>query len=99
MEADIVISIAMVTGAVLLFNQLGRIFRARMLHRTIREALSRDSALTPELLDRIEEKQPQSGGDSRIGLVLLALGLALFCFGMIQGDAEDIRNLGGIALF
>jgi hypothetical protein len=99
MEADMVISIALVTGAVLIISQFGRILRARMLHKTVREALMRDSNLTPELLDKIEEQKAASNSDGRIGLVLLALGAALFCYGLIQGDADDIRNLAGIALF
>jgi hypothetical protein len=99
MEADMVISIALVSGFVLFFNQVGRILRAYAMHRTVREALSRDSNLTPELLDRIEEQKSSALGDGRVGLVLLALAAALFCFGLIQGDPDDIRNLAGIAVF
>ena len=100
MEADIVISIAVVTGVVLIINQLGRIARSRMLHKTVREALSRDSNLTPELLASIEEQQPaRGGGDGRTGLVLLALGWAVLGFGALTGDVEDFRNVAGIALF
>jgi hypothetical protein len=99
MEADIVISIALVSGVVLIFNQIGRILRARAMHKTIREALSRDSNLTPELLDRIEQEKNGGFGDTRMGLVLVALAAALFAYGLIQGDADDIRNLASIAVF
>ncbi|MGH8574050.1 MAG: hypothetical protein ACREX8_15970, partial [Gammaproteobacteria bacterium] len=97
MEADIIITIALVSGAVLIFHQLGRIIRASMLHRTVREALGKESNLTPALLERIEE--PKSGrlNDGRIGLVLLALAAALFGTGLIQGDADG--ELASIALF
>ena len=100
MEADIIITIALVTGFVLLVSHVAKIIRGRMLHQTIREAIRSDSGLTPALLDRIDEPQRAGGsGDDRIGLVLLALGAALFCYGLIQGDADDIRNRSGIALF
>jgi hypothetical protein len=99
MEADIIITIALVGGAVLIFHQLGRIIRASMLHRTVREALSRDGNLAPELLDRIEEQKTSGLGDGRAGLVLVALAAALFAFGLIQGDPEDVRNLASIAVF
>jgi hypothetical protein len=100
MAADIIISIAISVAIVLIFNQLGRIIRTMILHRTIRKGMIHNSALTPELLDRIETQQPDSGfGDDRIGLVLLAIGLAIVGFGVIQGDPDDIRNTAGVALF
>jgi hypothetical protein len=100
MEADIVMTIAMATAVVLIISQFTRVMRAMMLHRTVREALTRESALTPELLEKIDEQKPAGGGgDDRIGLVLLAIGLAILGYGVITGDAEDIRNLAGISLF
>jgi len=100
MAADIIISIAIAVAVVLIFNQLGRVIRTMILHRTIRKGMIHNSTLTPELLDRIETTKPETGfGDDRIGLVLLAIGLAILGFGVIQGDAEDIRNTAGVALF
>jgi ABC-type phosphate transport system permease subunit len=101
MEADIVMMIAFATAAVLIVNQLGRVLRAMMLHRTIRKGIEHNNALTPELFDKIEEQKGTAGGfgDDRIGLVLLAIGLATVGFGLIQGNAENIRNLTSIALF
>jgi hypothetical protein len=98
MEYDLLIFAVLTTGAVLIVNQLARIVRTSMMHRTIREAINRDNAAVPALLEGIEEK-PAPSSDDRTGLVLLALGAAVFLFGVIQGDAEDIRNMGGIALF
>jgi len=100
MEVDIIMTIALATAVILIVNQIGRILRARMLHRTIREGLSRDSNLTPELLDRIDDEKPATGsGDDRIAVVLIAIGLAVLGYGLITGDADDIRNMTGIALF
>jgi ABC-type phosphate transport system permease subunit len=101
MEADIVMMIAFATAAVLIVNQLARIVRTMILHRTIRKGIEHNSPMTPDLFARIEEQKSSSGGlgDDRIGLVLLAIGLATVGFGLIQGNAENIRNLSSIALF
>jgi hypothetical protein len=98
MEFDVLIFGVLTAGAVLIVNQLARIVRARILHRTIREAIGRDSAFLPALLEGVEEKAAPAR-DDRTGLVLIALGTAVFLFGVVQGDADDIRNMAGIALF
>ena len=99
MEADIVITISLVTAFVMFVNQIGRIIRSNSMHRTVREALTRDSNLTPDLLDKIEQEKNGGFGDTRLGLVLVALAAALLAYGLIQGDADDIRNLASIAMF
>ena len=99
MEADIVITISLVAGFAILVTQIGRIIRTSAMHRTVREALTRDSNLTPDLLEKIEQEKNEGFGDTRLGLVLVALAAALVVFGLIQGDAEDIRNLASIAVF
>lgn len=101
MEEDIVIAIAIATAAVLIVNQLGRILRTMMLHQTIRRGFSEGSPLAPELLDRIEAKRTgQSFADDRIGVVLIAIGLAVFGFGIIaNSDPDDIRSAVGASLF
>ena len=99
MEADIVITISLVTAFAILVNQIGRIIRTSAMHRTVREALTRDSNLTPDLLEKIEQEKNGGFGDTRMGLVLVALAAALLAYGLIQGDADDIRNLASIAVF
>lgn len=99
MQADIAISIALVTGFVLFINQIGRIMRAYAMHKTVREALSRNSDLTPDLLDRIEQDKGMSFGDGRIGIVLVAIAAAIIVFGLIEGDSNGIRESAEIAIF
>lgn len=100
MAGDVITMIAIMTAVVLMANQLGRVFRAMMMHRTVREAMTRDNGLAPQLLDRIDqEKAPAFFGEDRIAIVLLAIGFAILGFGILTGDAEDVRNAGGIALF
>jgi hypothetical protein len=100
MNPDTAMMIAVMTATVLIANQLGRVLRAMMLHRTIRKGMERNSPLAPELLDKIEEqKSPGGFGDDRIGLVLIAIGLAIFGYGLTTGEAPHIREMGGIAMF
>ena len=98
--SDVFITIALITGAVLILVQLGRLLRARMLHKTIRDAISRDNAAVPELLAGIGEGQSPAGlNDDRTGIVLIALGLALLAFAALQGSEDALRQMGGASVF
>ena len=98
--SDVFITVALITGAVLVLVQLGRLLRARMLHKTIRDAISRDNAAVPELLAGIGEEQSPGGvNDDRTAMVLIALGLALLAFSALQGSADALRQIGGASVF
>ena len=99
MNEDVLMMIAMVTGAVLIVGHLSRVRRTNLLQQTIREAIRSNSGLTPALLEKIDEQQPSGSSDDRTGLVLLALGAALFCYALIAGDPKEAREIAGIALF
>jgi peptidoglycan/LPS O-acetylase OafA/YrhL len=96
---DILIFAVLVTGAVLVITQIGRLWRASIQHKTIREAIIRESAAVPELLAGVEEAKPSGSNDDRTAFVLLAIALALFLSALIQGDPDDLRNMGSAALF
>ncbi|HEX9953956.1 MAG TPA: hypothetical protein VGB48_01925 [Allosphingosinicella sp.] len=98
MEQDVLIFAVLTTGAVAIITQFARLLRSSMLHRTIRKAINNDSSAVPHLLAGIEEKSGP-GSDDRTGLVLVAIGVAICLFGLIQGDADDIRNTASIAVF
>ena len=100
-DIDVVLVVAaLTTGAVLIVIQLGRLWRAGMQHKTIREAISRDSSIVPELLARVQpEQRPAGGNDDRTAMVLIALGLALVVFALIEGDADDIGTMVGASVF
>lgn len=81
-----------------------RLLQAWLLHRTLREAISKDSAHAGMLVDRIGRNdfggpRADPGADDRTGMVLVALGIALAGFSMIVGDPEWLRYGLGAALF
>ncbi len=100
-DLDVVlIFAALTTGAVLIIIQLGRLWRAGMLHKTIREAISRDSPAAAELVAGVgEEQKPVGANDDRTALVLIALGLALLLFSALQGSEDTLRQMGGASVF
>lgn len=86
-------------GAVLIVAHLVRLWRTAIIHKTLRDAISRDNnSLGPLLAEGIEPPAPVYN-DGRNGILLIAVALALATFGLIQGDPDDIRNLGGAAVF
>jgi hypothetical protein len=100
-DIDVVLVFAVLTtGAVLIIIQLGRLWRAAMLHKSIREAISRDNAAVSELIAGIEEeRKPTGGNDDRTALVLIALGLGLLIFSALQNSEDALRQMGGASVF
>ena len=100
-DLDVVlVAAAMATAAVLIVIQLGRLWRTGMLHKTIREAISRDSPNVAELLaGAADEQRPAGGNDDRTALVLIALGLALLLFSALQNSEDALRQMGGASVF
>lgn len=100
-------NITMVALFVVGFFLLARLLHAWMLHRSIRRALEAKSDAVSPLIDKLNKPYEHLGGqpgadtpgDDRNGLVLLAIGLAMAGFGVIQGHEELIRISAGAALF
>ena len=101
--------ITMVALLVVGFFLLARLLHAWMLHRSIRRALDAKSEAVSPLIDKLNKpyehiswqggKETVSGGDDRNALVLLAIGLAMAGFGLIQGHEQLIRTAAGASLF
>ena len=100
-DLDVVlVAAAMATAAVLIVIQLGRLWRTGMLHKTLREAISRDRNNVAELLaGAADEPKPAGANDDRTALVLIALGLALLLFSALQGSEDALRQMGGASVF
>ena len=99
-------NITMVALFVVGFFLLARLLHAWMLHRSIRRALDAKSYAVSPLIDKLNKpyehlggQSPDTPGDDRNALVLLAIGLAMAGFGLIQGHEQLIRTAAGAALF
>ena len=99
-------NITMVALFVIGFFLLARLLHAWMLHRSIRRALEAKSDAVSPLIDKLNKpyehiggQSPDTPGDDRNALVLLAIGLAMAGFGIIQGHEELVRISAGAALF
>jgi len=104
-------NITMVALFVIGFFLLARLIHAWMLHRSIRRALEAKSDAVAPLIDKLNKPYEHLGAlgaaassntgsnEDRNALVLLAIGLAMAGFGLIQGHEELIRISAGAALF
>lgn len=100
MGEDVLVAGIIGVVAVLIVTQIARLLKAGMQHRTIREAISRDNNAVPELLSAMEAPPRRFFMDeSRIAFVLIALGVALVLAVALQGNMNDLREVGGLALF
>lgn len=99
MQADIAAFITI--GAVVAFiaNQILKTWRTLAKQRTLRDALSRGVTISPDLLVEAERAPEPGSNDLRNGMVLIALALAIFGFGLIQNSPDAVRGMSGIALF
>jgi hypothetical protein len=81
-----------------------RLIQAWLLHRSLREAIKRDSAHAGMLVDRIGRSdldgiRVESGTDDRTGMVLIAIALAIAGFSLIANQQDWLRLGLGAALF
>jgi len=99
MEADIAgfITVGLVTAFIA--GQIFRTLRTHSAQKTLREAIMRGVTVTPEMLVEAEKSAEPGANDLRIGMVLIALSLAIVGFGLIQGSTDAIKGTAGISLF
>jgi hypothetical protein len=65
---------------------------------TYRAAIEQGQELTPELLERLGERQPKNR-DLRRGVVSLFIGLAFVVFGLILGEEDAVRPMIAVGVF
>lgn len=105
-------NITMVALFVVGFFLVSRLIHAWMMHRSIRRALDAKSDSVTPLIEKLNKPYEHIGpwklgttgsssgnNEDRNGLVLLAIGLAMAGFGLIQGEEQMIREAAGAALF
>jgi hypothetical protein len=98
MEADIAgfIMVGLVTAFVA--GQIFKTLRTYAAQKTLREAITRGVTVTPEMLVQAEKSAEPGANDLRVGMVLIALALAIAVFGFIEGGTS-INEMLGISVF
>ena len=101
---DEVFVVTIVFGTVFLaivtiVNHVMRLWRTAIFHRTLRDAIASGSdAVAPMIAEGLEPKE-QPRGDGRIATILVAIALALFAYGAVQGHPDVFREVAGAAMF
>ena len=99
MEVDIIISLGIAAVLLFLIAQLSRIQRTAAMHKTLRKAIEQGQTLDPELIEQLDRAPRPGVADHRIGLVLIALALALFIASALNPGQDNYRQLITIGLF
>ena len=96
---EMVVSVAIISALVLGFVALLRLWSTVITHKTIRRAVETNPQLAESLLAKLTERKERSG-DDKLGLVLVAIGIAMAVAPLIASDDPgDIRAALGAALF
>src|SRR6476659_6937443 len=88
MEADIAGFITVGLVVAFIAGQVFKTLRAFAAQKTVREAISRGTPVTPEMLVEAERSAEPGANDMRNGMVLIALALAIAGFGVLQNSAD-----------
>lgn len=90
-----VISVAVVLSLVFYFRYKAR----NATQQTIRTALDKGQALTPEIIESLGQPKRPPNADLRLGLIWLAVGIACGLFGVILGEEDAVRPFLAIGAF
>ena len=101
MQPEHVLSIIALAIAGIIVTAIALRYRTRVQYQmTVRAAIEKGQALTPEFLAGLTEKPPtpirNNDRDLRFGVVAVALGLGIASFGWIVGDDEVERVMMAI---
>jgi hypothetical protein len=94
MEPEHVLAIVALSLAAIVITWIALRYRTRVHYQvTVRAAIDKGQALTPEFLAGLTENPPRrnSNRDLRFGVIAVALGLGIASFGWIVGDDEASR--------
>jgi hypothetical protein len=101
MDPEHILAIIVIAIAAIALTALALRYRTRVQYQlTVRAAIEKGQALTPEFLAGLTERPPprtrHTERDLRFGVVAIALGLGIASFGWIIGDDEVVRVMIGI---
>ncbi|MEZ5565209.1 MAG: DUF6249 domain-containing protein [Gammaproteobacteria bacterium] len=70
----------------------------RDVQNTVRAALERGDALTPDLLDRLVQAPVPKRTDLRRGVIGIGLGIGIGAFGLVVGEPDAVRPMLAVGL-
>ena len=94
MDPEHVLAIIALSIAGIAVTGIALRYRTRVQHQmTVRAAIEKGQALTPEFLAGLTERVPSrnSNRDLRFGVIAIALGLGIAGFGLIVAEREVVR--------
>ena len=81
---EMIVTIAVVAGFALVAIQLLRLAEAALRHKTVRRVIDRDPAVAERLIGELDAPKVR-GGDDRLGIILVAFGVAMIGASIIAG--------------
>jgi membrane associated rhomboid family serine protease len=90
---EMVVTVSIVAGVTLLIMALIRLLSTTVKHRTIRKAVEANPQLAESLLERLSTRPETSGGDERLAIILIAIGIAMAAAPIIAIDDRGIVRL------
>ena len=99
---DILVPIALfvVVGLATIGRNYFRFLEAKEQQVTVRELLSREQDVSPDVLDALlASLLPQPQADLRRGVIGIFLGIAVVVFGYVLDDPDAQAPLAGLAAF
>ena len=96
---EMMVSVAIIAALALVGIQLLRLATTAIRHRTIRQVIDKDPTAAEAVISELRTPE-RSGGDDRLGLILLALGLAMLAASFTAGDTGGWTDYGvGASMF
>ena len=96
---EMIVSVAVAAVIALIVIQLFRLFQTAIRHKTVRKVIEKDPGIAEKAIEELS-KAPEPAGDDRLGLILLALGIATLAASFTAGDTGGWTDYGiGGALF
>ena len=97
--SNMVATVAIAAGLVLVFIAIVRLFATIVTHRTLRKAIETQPELAEGLLQKLTARR-ESSGDDKLAIILVAIGVAMVVAPIIAIDDPGIVRFAiGAALF
>jgi hypothetical protein len=96
---EMIVSVAIISALALVVIQLLRLASTAIRHRTIRQVIDKDPNAAEAVISELRTPETP-GGDDRLGLILLALGIAMLGASFTAGDTGGWTDYGvGASMF